>query len=82
MNFRTLSIHSGLLIVTFITATFAGVQWLNKDPFELASFSLGLTYAYLIIAFLGTHEMGHYIAARIHGVDTTLPYFLPFPPFF
>jgi membrane-associated protease RseP (regulator of RpoE activity) len=62
--------------------TFAGVQWLNKDPFELDSFSLGLTYGWLIIAFLGAHEMGHYIAARIHGVETTLPFFIPFPPFF
>ncbi len=26
--------------------------------------------------------MGHYFAARIHGVDTTLPFFIPFPPFF
>ncbi len=82
MNIRTLSLHAGLLILTFVTLTFAGVQWLNKDPFELASFSLGLTYAWLTIVFLGAHEMGHYIAAKIHGVDTTLPYFLPFPPFF
>jgi membrane-associated protease RseP (regulator of RpoE activity) len=71
-----------LLLLTFITVTFAGVQWLNKDPFELGSFSLGFTYGLLVIAFLTAHEMGHYIAARIHGVETTLPYFIPFPPFF
>jgi membrane-associated protease RseP (regulator of RpoE activity) len=71
-----------LVLLTFITVTFAGVQWLNKDPFELGSFSLGFTYGVLVIAFLAAHEMGHYFAARIHGVETTLPYFIPFPPFF
>ena len=82
MTLRTAFIHAGLFVLTFVTLTFAGVQWLNKDPFELASFSLGLTYACLVISFLGVHEMGHYIAAKIHGVDTTLPFFLPFPPFY
>jgi membrane-associated protease RseP (regulator of RpoE activity) len=82
MKLRSLATHGGLLLVTFITVTFAGVQWLNKDPFELAYFPLGLTYGILIIVFLATHEMGHYVAARIHRVDTTLPYFIPFPPFF
>ena len=74
--------HGGLLLLTFITVTFAGVQWLNKDPFELSSFSSGLTYGWLLIAFLAAHEMGHYVAARLHGVETTLPYFIPFPPFY
>jgi membrane-associated protease RseP (regulator of RpoE activity) len=82
MKPRYLALHAGLLLLTFITVTFAGVQWLNKDPFELGSFSLGFTYGWLVIAFLGAHEMGHYIAARIHGVETTLPYFIPFPPFY
>jgi membrane-associated protease RseP (regulator of RpoE activity) len=31
--------------------------------------------------FLSAHEFGHYIAARAHGVDATLPYFIPFPSF-
>ena len=81
MKSKTLVLHASLLVLTFITVTFAGVQWLNKDPFDLALFSLGLTYGWLIIFFLAAHEMCHYVAARIHGVDTTLPFFLPFPPF-
>ena len=82
MKAKTVALHVGLLVLTFVTVTFAGVQWLNKDPFDLSLFSLGLTYGWLTIVFLAAHEMGHYIAARIHGVDTTLPFFLPFPPFF
>jgi membrane-associated protease RseP (regulator of RpoE activity) len=37
----------------------------------------GLWYSGTILAILGAHEMGHYIACRIYQIDATLPYFLP-----
>jgi membrane-associated protease RseP (regulator of RpoE activity) len=36
----------------------------------------------LILVFLSAHEFGHYFAAKAHGVDATLPYYIPFPLFF
>ena len=39
----------------------------------------GLFYAVGLMAILLTHEMGHYIAARIHHVRASLPYFIPMP---
>jgi membrane-associated protease RseP (regulator of RpoE activity) len=57
----------------------AGVGFMGRDPFELANLSLGITYSILIITFLTFHEFGHYIAAKIHKVDVTLPYYIPFP---
>jgi len=32
-----------------------------------------------LLSILLAHEFGHYVAARIHNVDATLPYFLPMP---
>jgi len=75
-------IYIGAFILTFLTTTLAGVQWLNKSPFELAYFSSGLPYSIALLFVLLAHEMGHYIAARVHKVDTTYPFFIPFPAFY
>lgn len=75
-----LLLHLALFLTTFFTAVLAGVQWSNHDPFELSNFSHGLEYSLAILFVLGSHEFGHYFAARHHGVRATLPYFIPFPP--
>ena len=81
MRIRTLVIHASLLVLTFLTMAFAGVAWLNKNPIELTNFVYGIPYAVLLLVMLLSHEMGHYLMARRHGVEATLPYFLPFPSF-
>jgi membrane-associated protease RseP (regulator of RpoE activity) len=75
-------LHIGLFTITFFTATVAGVTWLNRDPFELSNFLLGIPYSVSILFILASHEFGHYFAARYHKIDATLPYFIPFPPIF
>ena len=57
----------------------AGAAWAGVDPTDIANWGTGLTYAILILTFLSCHEFGHYIAARIHGVDATLPFYIPMP---
>jgi membrane-associated protease RseP (regulator of RpoE activity) len=39
----------------------------------------GLWYSATILAILGCHEMGHYLACRYYDVDASLPFFLPAP---
>jgi membrane-associated protease RseP (regulator of RpoE activity) len=38
-----------------------------------------VAYTVSLMAILLAHEFGHYIAARIHRVDASLPYFIPLP---
>ncbi len=40
----------------------------------------GLKFALSLLFILMSHELGHYVACRIYGVDATLPYFIPTPP--
>lgn len=56
-------------------------MWLNKDPFNFYNFPSGLFYSIPLLAILTAHEFGHYFAARYHKVDSTLPYYIPLPPF-
>ncbi|MEI7906633.1 MAG: site-2 protease family protein [Bacteroidota bacterium] len=79
MTIRKILLHLSLFIATFFTTTVAGVAWLNIDPFELSNFAYGLPYSFSILFILTCHEFGHYFAARYHGVDATLPFFIPTP---
>jgi Zn-dependent protease len=74
---RPLWPHLVLLILTLLSMLFVGAsQHTGEVSYELW---LGLPYAISMILILGTHELGHYFAARRHGVSVTLPYFIPFP---
>ncbi|MEZ5293937.1 MAG: site-2 protease family protein [Vicinamibacterales bacterium] len=79
------------LAATFLATTFFG-GWhymafmadLGQPPPRLsygdAAFWLGgLWFSLPVLAILGTHEAGHYIACRRYGVDASLPMFLPAP---
>jgi membrane-associated protease RseP (regulator of RpoE activity) len=52
----------------------------GAEPSDLVAALLsGWKFAVPFLAILLVHEFGHYIAARIHRVDASLPYFLPLP---
>ena len=76
-------LHIGFFLLTFITTTIAGAQWLQgmEIPFELESLLKGLPYSISIMFIISCHEFGHYFAARYHKVDATLPYYIPFREF-
>jgi membrane-associated protease RseP (regulator of RpoE activity) len=39
----------------------------------------GLPFSLTLLTILLAHEFGHYLAAMYHGVDASLPYFMPSP---
>lgn len=71
-----------LFVITVFTTIIAGAMYqgadILKDPLELTR---GVPFSASLLLILGTHELGHYIASRRHGVATTLPIFIPGPPF-
>ncbi len=82
-----------LLLATILSTLFAGA--LNEpeygrvienaaaqgqfDPQIIWQLWRGWPFSLSIMLILGAHELGHYFAARHHGVAATLPYFLPLP---
>jgi membrane-associated protease RseP (regulator of RpoE activity) len=62
---RDLAVHVGLFAAACVTT------WLSG----------GVAFAATLMGILLCHEMGHYVVARRHGVDVSLPYFIPMPPY-
>jgi membrane-associated protease RseP (regulator of RpoE activity) len=58
--------------------TWIGVyEW--PSPPSLPGAVRALEYTGALLSILLAHEFGHYIAARVHKVDASLPYFIPMP---
>ena len=67
---RNVKLHILLFLLTILTTYLVA---LGDGPLGALWYSLG------IITILLTHEMGHYLMAKKHGVPATLPYFIPVP---
>jgi membrane-associated protease RseP (regulator of RpoE activity) len=48
-------------------------------PSARSSWVHGAEFAGALLLILLAHELGHYIAARLYGVDASLPFFIPLP---
>jgi membrane-associated protease RseP (regulator of RpoE activity) len=70
-------LHIALFLTTLFTTTAQGALLSSGSMFPLTN---GLSFSIPLMAILLCHEMGHYIAARIHRVPASLPYFVPLPP--
>jgi membrane-associated protease RseP (regulator of RpoE activity) len=85
---RTLARHGAFLLATAISVFFTGVtgsEAASKSAGYFAAFRDrtalldGLAFAGGLLGFLLVHELAHYIAARLHRVPASLPFFLPLP---
>ncbi|MEO8601137.1 MAG: site-2 protease family protein [bacterium] len=74
-------LHIALFLVTFLTTASAGAMHLGYDVLTQPAHLLdGLPYAAALMSILLFHESGHYVLARLHRVEATLPFFIPAPP--
>ena len=74
---RDFRVAGVLFALTMASTLYAGALQLGfGDPRELWR---GYPFAIPLMAILLCHEMGHYVAARIHGVDVSPPFFIPLP---
>jgi len=67
-----------LLVLTLASVLYIGAL-MDPTPDGRIRLWNGLPFAVSLIAILGTHELGHYFAARRVGTPVTLPYFIPMP---
>ncbi|NPV66996.1 MAG: site-2 protease family protein [Anaerolineae bacterium] len=73
-------LHIALLLATIASTVYAASFLLNGADLGLAeALAAGGPFALTLLFILGVHEMGHYLAARRHGVKVTLPFFIPLP---
>jgi membrane-associated protease RseP (regulator of RpoE activity) len=85
---RRVWLHIVLFILTVATTTALGIEHYVSFASDFGTRQVLLTrtvilqallYSATILGILGAHEMGHYVACRVYGVDATLPFFIPFP---
>ncbi len=77
---RRLGLHLSLFLLTVASTVVAGAFLdgadLTDDPWL---FWRGLPFAASLLLILGIHEMAHFIVSRRHGLEVTLPFFIPAP---
>lgn len=91
---RSIWINIMLIILTIFTTTWAGsILWFGRMDIANNSSSIiepilnsesvlfgFLSFALPLMVILGTHETAHYLAAKRHNINASLPYFIPLPP--
>lgn len=92
-SYKRVLIQALLFITTFFTTTLAGAWWcysklwislfpfFYNPEFTTQDFLLGMQFSIPFLLILTVHEFGHYFTALYHKVKSSLPYYIPFPPF-
>jgi membrane-associated protease RseP (regulator of RpoE activity) len=82
--FKSPYIHIWLFLLTLLTTTVAGAEWVfgrsfffHHDSMGFEEFKQGFYFSIPFLAFLTTHEFGHYFMAKIRKIDVSLPYYIP-----
>lgn len=75
-------INVALFFITLATTTLAGSIQEGINPLQNPEqIYKGIPFAFSLMGILLAHELGHYLVSRKHGLNVTLPYFIPAPSF-
>ncbi|WP_020600766.1 site-2 protease family protein [Spirosoma panaciterrae] len=83
---RTYLLHGGLFLITLITTTLAGAEWMfgrffipseGMPSLGWDEFLAGFQFSIPFLAILTVHEFGHYFTAKANRVRVTLPFYIP-----
>jgi membrane-associated protease RseP (regulator of RpoE activity) len=81
---KTRVIQLILFIVTIITTTLAGAEWmfgkflfLGDDVLTFSEVLSGLYFSIPLLGILTVHEFGHFFTARYYKIKVTLPFYIP-----
>lgn len=72
-----------LFVITFITTTLAGSEWITSKfifyspDYSWSDFVAGMEYSIPFLFILTVHEFGHFFTAKYHKVEVTLPNYIP-----
>ncbi len=76
---RDWKLNAVLFVATVLSLLYVGATGEIGNLSSVGQLLIGWPYALGVILILGTHEFGHYFAARYHKVAVSLPYFIPLP---
>jgi membrane-associated protease RseP (regulator of RpoE activity) len=86
-----------LISTLAVGSEFASSYAQNREPFSDGSdpfaamivpfqhpqlLLLGVPFSFTLMGILLAHELGHYYACKIYGIDVSYPYFIPAPTLF
>ncbi len=92
--FRKYAVNVALFFLTLLFTLIIGIQYhisfhdivlpagsgffafLWRHP---AAWLWGFSYSFSLLGILLVHELGHFFACRHHGIEATLPFFVPAP---
>lgn len=88
-NTRTYLLQGFLFLLTLVTTTLAGAEWIYGSFFipgigipddkllRWPQFWEGLQFSLPFLLILTVHEFGHFFTAKAHRVGVSLPYYIP-----
>lgn len=85
---RSWALALTLFLLTFLSTSLVGAWQVGVDPLGAGlprlterwiALSKGFGYSIPLLAILLCHELGHYVAARLHRVPASPPFFVPMP---